>query len=166
MHYEINVSKDGHHVFATHPRSVTTGAEAVRLHILFKQAFPVAGGYKVDVTRVETASHSVTPGDLPLSARDVVWLGKEVGPLLSAEPHLHEDPVAPKRVVTDVKDMTPAEREAVDHSPYAGYGVKVVDSVVVPLSSEERAKRWVHEVQLPSGMVVRTIQGDDPNGCE
>lgn len=28
MHYEINVSQRGHHVFATHPRSLTTFDQA------------------------------------------------------------------------------------------------------------------------------------------
>lgn len=73
MHYEINVSKDGRHVFATHPRSVTTAREAARLCDMFEQAFPETEDYKIDVTCKETTSITVKPGDLPLSAQDVVW---------------------------------------------------------------------------------------------
>lgn len=73
MHYEINVSKDGQHVFATHPRSVTTEREAARLYVLFEQAFPPADGFRTTCTRHEETGTLLRPDQLPLSTRDAVW---------------------------------------------------------------------------------------------
>jgi hypothetical protein len=72
MHYELNVSKDGRHVFATHPRSVLTEREAARLYVLFTQAFPEAKGYQIMVDRFNETYTRLRPDQLPLSALDVV----------------------------------------------------------------------------------------------
>lgn len=73
MHYEINVSKDGQHVFATHPRSVTTEREAARLYVLFERAFPEKYGYQITVDRFNETYTRMRPDQLPLSIRDAVW---------------------------------------------------------------------------------------------
>lgn len=53
MYYEINVSKDGKHLFATAERSVTTPNQAEKIYNLFKEKFPESEGYKIEVTRWE-----------------------------------------------------------------------------------------------------------------
>ena len=50
MYYEINVSKDGKHVFATADRSITCRTQAEEMTNLFNEKFPKSEGYKVDVT--------------------------------------------------------------------------------------------------------------------
>lgn len=39
MHYEINVSRKGKHLFATHPRSLTDSTEAYKLFDEITKAF-------------------------------------------------------------------------------------------------------------------------------
>ena len=52
--YEINVSKDGRHLFATAKRSLTNKEEMLDCLEIFKQKFPVEEGYGIRVTgRVE-----------------------------------------------------------------------------------------------------------------
>ena len=59
MYYEINVSKDGKHLFATAERSITVSWEAEKMYNLFKEKFPESEGYKIDVTRWEKVGKSV-----------------------------------------------------------------------------------------------------------
>lgn len=47
MHYEINVSRNGQHVFATHPRSLTTRKGLTELLRLFNQKFPSNEGFEI-----------------------------------------------------------------------------------------------------------------------
>ena len=53
MYYEINVSKNGKHLFATAERSITVSWEAEHIYNLFKEKFPENEGYKITVTRWE-----------------------------------------------------------------------------------------------------------------
>ena len=53
MHYEINVSKDGKHFFATAERSITSLTKAEEMYMLFKEKFPESEGYEISVTRWE-----------------------------------------------------------------------------------------------------------------
>lgn len=53
MYYEINVSLNGKHLFATAERSITSGAKMEDVYNLFLEKFPEADGYKLDVTRWE-----------------------------------------------------------------------------------------------------------------
>lgn len=94
MHYELNVSKDGQHVFATHPRSVTTEREAARLYVLFTQAFPESDGFKTDCTEYSETGVRVNPTHFPLEFREDVWVKHHEEHLADANdtPHLHEDP--------------------------------------------------------------------------
>lgn len=50
MYYEINVSLNGRHLFATAERSATNEWTAKKLHNLFKEKFPEAEGYDITVT--------------------------------------------------------------------------------------------------------------------
>jgi hypothetical protein len=61
MHYEINVSKNGYHYFATHERSIQTEEQMKEIVHLFKQKFPESEGYKITCTRWETQG---TPIDI------------------------------------------------------------------------------------------------------
>jgi hypothetical protein len=49
-YYDINVSKNGIHLFATHPRSLVNEDDAKELAVLLRSKFPVSEGYDVSVT--------------------------------------------------------------------------------------------------------------------
>lgn len=53
MYYEINVSLNGKHLFATAERSITVSWDAEKIYKLFKEKFPENEGYKISVTRWE-----------------------------------------------------------------------------------------------------------------
>lgn len=59
-HYEINVSLNGIHLFATAPRSALTRAQAKRLFDTIRSRFPEAEGFKVGVTYWVGAGDNVT----------------------------------------------------------------------------------------------------------
>ena len=50
MYYEINVSLNGQHFFATAERSITNLNKAEKVYDLFKEKFPESEGYKIDIT--------------------------------------------------------------------------------------------------------------------
>lgn len=52
-HYEINVSLNGKHFFATDKRSGRSEAEKDRVLTVFKEKFPTSEGYMIDVTKWE-----------------------------------------------------------------------------------------------------------------
>lgn len=51
-HYEINVSLNGHHYFATAERSITSEARARQAVQDFRTRFPESEGFKVDCTYI------------------------------------------------------------------------------------------------------------------
>lgn len=51
MRYEINVSKDGWHFFATSERSLQSDSELVAVYPIIAEKFPEAEGYHICVTR-------------------------------------------------------------------------------------------------------------------
>ena len=51
MYYEINVSYNGRHLFATAERSITTEQKAKEMYRLFLKNFPESEGYNINVTR-------------------------------------------------------------------------------------------------------------------
>lgn len=53
MYYEINVSLNGKHLFATAERSITDFHKAKQMHELFTEKFPEADGYSISVTKLE-----------------------------------------------------------------------------------------------------------------
>lgn len=59
MYYEINVSLNGRHLFATAERSVTTLNEAERMYNLFKEKFPESEGYHISVTQYDKVGHII-----------------------------------------------------------------------------------------------------------
>lgn len=59
MYYEINVSKDGVHYFATAERSLTTNAQALNMYTHFCGLFPERDGYEIRVTSYETTGRRI-----------------------------------------------------------------------------------------------------------
>lgn len=53
MYYEINVSLNGKHLFATAERSITNFHKAKEMYALFTEKFPEAEGYSISVTKWE-----------------------------------------------------------------------------------------------------------------
>jgi hypothetical protein len=51
MWYEINVSKDGKHYFATDKRSITTLARALDVRERLKKAMPEEEGFRYTITQ-------------------------------------------------------------------------------------------------------------------
>lgn len=60
MYYEINVSLNGMHFFATHKRSCRTEDEMKKVHTVFKEKFPESEGYQISVTFYQTIGQQIT----------------------------------------------------------------------------------------------------------
>lgn len=54
MYYEINVSLNGRHLFATDKRSITTKRALKEVYTVFKEKFPNEEGYELLVSYIET----------------------------------------------------------------------------------------------------------------
>lgn len=59
MFYEINVSKDGRHFFATDKRSITTERALKEVYPIIKEKFPLEEGYDILVSRTETTGRYI-----------------------------------------------------------------------------------------------------------
>lgn len=59
MGYEINVSLNGKHLFATHERSITYTWDLERVLPIFLEKFPESEGYEVTVTEWSKTGHFV-----------------------------------------------------------------------------------------------------------
>lgn len=57
MHYEVNVSRNGIHVFATHERSLVSLEKARAVRDLLREKFPQSEGYEVQLYRKEVLIH-------------------------------------------------------------------------------------------------------------
>ena len=64
MWYEINISKNGRHVFATHERSIVDHHKLKEVYNVIKEKFPQTEGYMVNVTRYETRGEQFEPQQL------------------------------------------------------------------------------------------------------
>lgn len=53
MYYEINVSLNGKHLFATAEHSITSNGKMEEIYKLFEEKFPKEEGYTLDVTAWE-----------------------------------------------------------------------------------------------------------------
>lgn len=62
MYYEINVSRNGRHFFATAERSLTTESEAKAAYMIFAAKFPESEGYKIEVTCWQKSGRKVDFG--------------------------------------------------------------------------------------------------------
>ena len=54
MYYEINVSLNGQHFFATDKRSITNKIALKVVYNILKQKFPIEEGYDITVSQYET----------------------------------------------------------------------------------------------------------------
>jgi hypothetical protein len=61
MHYEINVTLHGNHLFATHDRSIPDPDKARAVYGLLCRRFPQHEGFGVSVMLVEEIGRDVTP---------------------------------------------------------------------------------------------------------
>lgn len=61
MYYEINVSKEGVHLFATAERSLPTREAAKRVLHLFLEKFPKSEGFHVVISEWEKRGEGFTP---------------------------------------------------------------------------------------------------------
>ena len=59
MSYEINISKNGKHYFATAERSLTTLGEATKLYNELKEFYPESQGFKISLTKWETTGNEI-----------------------------------------------------------------------------------------------------------
>lgn len=59
MYYEINISLNGQHFFATAERSITNLNKAEKIYNLFKEKFPESEGYKIDITEWNKVGKSI-----------------------------------------------------------------------------------------------------------
>lgn len=53
MYYEITVSVNGRHLFATAERSIIADWQLANIYEIFKTKFPTEEGYKISVTKWE-----------------------------------------------------------------------------------------------------------------
>jgi hypothetical protein len=60
MSYEINVALKGTHLFATHPRSIVSSMQLMRVMEVFRKKFTKKEGYDVTVQYDPQSSYSVT----------------------------------------------------------------------------------------------------------
>lgn len=59
MHYEINVSIKGYHLFATSERSIDNESKAKVLAKIISEKFPKEYGYEVSLKMVQKVCHPV-----------------------------------------------------------------------------------------------------------
>lgn len=64
MYYEVNVSKNGRHLFATAERSVIHRGDLLDLVSLFNRKFPVTEGYEITVSECAKTSRTLETGQL------------------------------------------------------------------------------------------------------
>lgn len=64
MYYEINVSLNGRHLFATAERSVTDHHKLQVVYNLFMEKFPEDEGYKITVTKWDKVGKHINAEDL------------------------------------------------------------------------------------------------------
>lgn len=58
-HYEINVAKNGMHLFATHERSLTSEQKALEAFMELRTRFPSGEGFSVSMTYMERIGRPV-----------------------------------------------------------------------------------------------------------
>lgn len=59
MYYEINVSLNGQHFFATDKRSITNKIALKVVYKILKEKFPLEEGYNITVTQWDTVGKFV-----------------------------------------------------------------------------------------------------------
>ena len=59
MYYEINISLNGQHFFATDKRSITNDIALKVIYKILKEKFPIEEGYNVTVSRYDTVGRFI-----------------------------------------------------------------------------------------------------------
>jgi hypothetical protein len=59
MHFEINVSKDGRHYFATAERSLTYREQADKVYADFCKRFPLTEGFRVSMVLYQNVGEPI-----------------------------------------------------------------------------------------------------------
>lgn len=62
--FEINVSLNGEHYFATHTRSINSEQKGKKLVSELKTIYPESKGYKISLSYVQTTSQKVDLSDV------------------------------------------------------------------------------------------------------
>lgn len=63
MYFEINVTYDGNHFFATAERSLTSLDQALYVLKIIRKKFPSSDGYVVTITRWDKTGRPVIEGE-------------------------------------------------------------------------------------------------------
>ena len=69
MYYEINVSLNGRHFFATDKRSITTKKALKEVYTILKEKFPHEEGFELLVSYVETKGRY-----LNMEQEELTWI--------------------------------------------------------------------------------------------
>lgn len=64
MYYEINISLNGRHLFATAKRSITTNSELKKVYPVIKSKFPKEEGYSIMVIKDPQMQYGVSQEEL------------------------------------------------------------------------------------------------------
>ena len=64
MSYEINVAKDGKHLFATHERSLSSLRQTAEVVSRLEISFPEAEGYSITVSEICTIGKQISEEQL------------------------------------------------------------------------------------------------------
>lgn len=64
MYYEINVSLNGSHFFATHERSITTRTKLKQVYESLLKAFPQSEGYEISISLNSVIGEFINPAEL------------------------------------------------------------------------------------------------------
>jgi hypothetical protein len=73
MYYEINVSKNGKHFFATHERSITTKEQLIEALDCFMVKFPTEEGYELRLSHhIQSSKGCKVPTDELTLRNDIV----------------------------------------------------------------------------------------------
>ena len=63
-YFDVNVSLNGSHLFATHPRSAKTQVEADKIITLFREKFPECEGYEVSCLHWQCQGQDYDPKEV------------------------------------------------------------------------------------------------------
>lgn len=64
MYFEINVSHNGRHFFATAERSIWDMTKLKQVYYTLKKKFPTSEGYEISVTKYENSGRRVQESEI------------------------------------------------------------------------------------------------------
>lgn len=63
-HYEINVSLNGKHFFATDSRSILFSWDLKKIYPIFKEKFPKSEGYELSIMKVHCSGETIDADEM------------------------------------------------------------------------------------------------------